>query len=91
MDIGSAKPSSIELAAAPHRLIDIRSPEQAYSAGEFRVDALAAMADISNRGNIPLLVGGTMLYFKTLLDGIAEMPKVDRELDEIFSEDSNLF
>jgi len=82
MDIGSAKPLPAELAAAPHRLIDIRSPEDAYSAGEFRADALVEMAEISKRGNIPLLVGGTMLYFKALLDGIASMPAVDPGLRE---------
>jgi tRNA dimethylallyltransferase len=80
MDIGSAKPSPEELAVAPHRLIDIRSPVETYSAGEFRVDALAMMAEISGRGNIPLLVGGTMLYFKALLDGIAKMPTVKPEI-----------
>ncbi len=77
MDIGSAKPSREELALAPHRLIDIRDPAEAYSAADFRADALREMAEISARGHIPLLVGGTMLYFKALLEGLAEMPAAD--------------
>lgn len=77
MDIGSAKPSAEEQARAPHRLIDIRDPSQAYSAAEFRDDALAEMAKITARGRIPLLVGGTMLYFKTLFEGMADMPETD--------------
>lgn len=74
MDIGSAKPTAAELQQCPHRLIDIRDPADPYSATEFRADALAAMAEISANGRIPLLVGGTMLYFKALLEGLAEMP-----------------
>ncbi|WPO99532.1 tRNA (adenosine(37)-N6)-dimethylallyltransferase MiaA [Pseudomonas sp. HR96] len=74
MDIGTAKPSKALLAAHPHRLIDIIDPAQSYSAAEFRRDALQAMADITARGKIPLLVGGTMLYFKALLEGLADMP-----------------
>ncbi len=77
MSIGTAKPSAQELARAPHRLIDIRDPAEIYSAAEFRSDALQAMADISSRGKIPLLVGGTMLYFKVLLEGLAEIPETD--------------
>ncbi|WP_213875526.1 tRNA (adenosine(37)-N6)-dimethylallyltransferase MiaA [Pseudomonas sp. dw_358] len=77
MDIGTAKPSKELLAAHPHRLIDIIDPAQSYSAAEFRRDALEAMADITRRGNIPLLVGGTMLYFKALQDGLADMPAAD--------------
>jgi tRNA dimethylallyltransferase len=77
MDIGTAKPSAQLLAQFPHRLVDIRDPAQSYSAAEFRADALEAMAEISARGNIPLLVGGTMLYFKTLEDGLADMPAAD--------------
>lgn len=80
MDIGTAKPDSATLQAFPHRLVDIRDPAQAYSAAEFRRDALAAMADITARGRIPLLVGGTMLYFKALLDGLADMPGADAEV-----------
>lgn len=77
MDIGSAKPSAAELALAPHHLIDIRDPAESYSAAEFRADALALMAAITERGHIPLLVGGTMLYFKALLEGLADMPETD--------------
>ena len=77
LDIGSAKPTPDELARYPHRLIDICDPAESYSAGRFREDALAAMEEISGRGKIPLLVGGTMLYFKALLQGMAEMPQAD--------------
>ena len=77
MDIGTAKPSAEELAQAPHRLIDIRDPAEAYSAAEFRADALKEMADITAAGRIPLLVGGTMLYFKALLEGLSPLPSAD--------------
>jgi tRNA dimethylallyltransferase len=77
MDIGSAKPSAEEQAKAPHRLIDIRDPAQAYSVAEFREDALREMEEITARGRIPLLVGGTMLYFKALFEGLADMPETD--------------
>lgn len=77
MDIGTAKPPRELLAEFPHRLIDIRDPAESYSAAEFRHDALAAMAEISAAGRIPLLVGGTMLYFKALLEGLADMPSAD--------------
>ncbi|HEY7886138.1 MAG TPA: tRNA (adenosine(37)-N6)-dimethylallyltransferase MiaA [Cellvibrionaceae bacterium] len=74
LDIGSAKPSAAELAAAPHRLIDIRDPADPYSAADFVADAEREIAAIHSTGRIPLLVGGTMLYFKALLDGLAPMP-----------------
>jgi len=77
MDIGTAKPSADELAAVPHHLINIRDPLQAYSAAEFVTDANRLMQDIRARGKLPLLVGGTMLYFKALFDGLDEMPKAD--------------
>lgn len=77
MDIGTAKPDAETLRRAPHRLIDIRDPADAYSAAEFRRDALTAMADITAAGRIPLLVGGTMLYFRVLLEGLADMPEAD--------------
>jgi tRNA dimethylallyltransferase len=77
MDIGSAKPSKQLLAEFPHQLIDIRDPAESYSAAEFRSDALQAMHDATARGRIPLLVGGTMLYYKALLEGLAEMPGAD--------------
>lgn len=77
LDIGSAKPSPEELARYPHRLIDICDPSQSYSAGQFRRDALQAMAEIVAAGRTPLLVGGTMLYFRALLEGMAELPEAD--------------
>lgn len=77
MDIGTAKPSKAQLAEFPHRLVDILDPAESYSAADFRADALSAMAEITARGKIPLLVGGTMLYFKALLDGLADMPAAD--------------
>jgi len=80
MDIGTAKPSKALLDEYPHRLIDILDPSQSYSAADFRTDALQAMAEITSRGKIPLLVGGTMLYFKALLEGLADMPAADPEI-----------
>ncbi|MCU1718291.1 tRNA (adenosine(37)-N6)-dimethylallyltransferase MiaA [Pseudomonas sp. 5P_3.1_Bac2] len=80
MDIGTAKPDKATLAEFPHRLVDICDPVESYSAAQFRHDALAAMAQITARGKIPLLVGGTMLYYKALLEGLAEMPSADAEL-----------
>ncbi len=80
MDIGTAKPTEEELQRAPHRLIDIRDPADPYSAAEFCRDALREMTAIINSGRIPLLVGGTMLYFKSLLDGMADMPAADADV-----------
>jgi tRNA dimethylallyltransferase len=77
MDIGTAKPDAATLALAPHRLIDIREPEQPYSAAEFCADAQREMAAITAAGRIPLLVGGTMLYFRALLQGLSELPAAD--------------
>ena len=77
MDIGTAKPDAATLAEFPHQLIDLIAPTQAYSAARFRADALTAMAEISARGRVPLLVGGTMLYFKALLEGLAELPQAE--------------
>lgn len=77
MDIGTAKPPPEELARFPHRLVDILDPLERYSAARFREDALRAMGEITAQGRIPLLVGGTMLYFKALLEGLAEMPPAD--------------
>lgn len=77
MDIGTAKPGLDELARAPHRLIDIRDPAEAYSAADFRHDALEAMRQITAAGRIPLLVGGTMMYYKRLLEGVANLPPAD--------------
>ena len=80
MDIGSAKPEAELLARAPHHLIDIRDPADAYSAADFAADAIPLMADIAARGRIPLLVGGTMLYFRVLLEGLAALPASDPEV-----------
>ncbi|MDH5599726.1 MAG: tRNA (adenosine(37)-N6)-dimethylallyltransferase MiaA [Gammaproteobacteria bacterium] len=77
LDIGSAKPSAEELAKAPHRLIDVVDPLQVYSAAQFRHDALIEMETIVKAGRIPLLVGGTMLYFRALLQGLSELPAAD--------------
>ena len=77
MDIGTAKPTAAELASVPHHLIDIRDPLHAYSAAEFVRDAQGLMGQIRARGKLPLLVGGTMLYFKALTDGLDDMPKAD--------------
>lgn len=77
MDIGTAKPSSAERERYPHHLVDILDPAQNYSAAQFRQDALSLMADITARGKIPLLVGGTMLYFKALLEGLSVLPEAD--------------
>lgn len=74
MDIGTAKPSTAEQAQVPHHLIDILDPLQSYSAAEFVRDATRLVAEIRARHAVPLLVGGTMLYFKALLDGLDEMP-----------------
>jgi tRNA dimethylallyltransferase len=80
LDIGTAKPSAAERSAVPHHLIDIREPEQAYSAGEFRADCLKLLQEITARGRLPLLVGGTMLYFRALFRGMAELPVADHAL-----------
>jgi tRNA dimethylallyltransferase len=80
MDIGTAKPSHGELAAVPHHLIDIRDPLHAYSAAEFACDARSLIEDITARGKLALLVGGTMLYFKALMEGLDAMPKADQKV-----------
>ena len=77
MDIGTAKPTAAELARVPHHLINIRHPLHAYSAAEFALDATRLVADINARGKLALLVGGTMLYFKALFDGLDDMPRAD--------------
>ncbi len=80
MDIGTAKPDAAMLAQAPHRLINLCDPAEPYSAATFREDALREMAEISARGRIPLLVGGTMMYFKFLRDGAADLPQADESV-----------
>ena len=77
LNVGSAKPDAEMLASVPHHLIDIREPAEPYSAAEFRLDAIRLIGEIRSRGRVPLLVGGTMLYFRVLRDGIAEMPDRD--------------
>lgn len=77
MNIGTAKPDAATLAAAPHHLIDLILPVQSYSAAQFCADALPLMAEITARGHIPLLVGGTMLYFKALREGLSHLPEAD--------------
>lgn len=80
MNIGTAKPGVDELRAAPHRLLDMLDPAQTWSAAEFRREALAAMAEITAAGRIPLLVGGTMLYFKVLLEGLSPLPAANPQV-----------
>lgn len=80
MDIGTAKPDAATLKAAPHRLIDIRDPAESYSAAEFCEDALREMQAITRAGRIPLLVGGTMLYFRSLEHGLSDLPAADPEV-----------
>ncbi|AET88270.1 tRNA delta(2)-isopentenylpyrophosphate transferase [Burkholderia sp. YI23] len=80
MDIGTAKPSAEERAAAPHHLIDIIDPADSYSAAQFRADALRLVGEIVARGNVPLLVGGTMLYYKALTQGLNDLPSADADV-----------
>ncbi len=80
MDIGTAKPDAETLARAPHRLIDIIDPAESYSAARFRDDALREMAEITAAGRIPLLVGGTMLYYRALQQGLSRLPEADAEV-----------
>lgn len=91
MDVGTAKPDEALLAKAPHHLIDIRDPAESYSAAEFARDAIALIEDIHQRGRIPLLVGGTMLYFRVLLDGLADLPPSSQTIrDDICREAERL-
>jgi tRNA dimethylallyltransferase len=88
MDIGTAKPTPEELAAAPHHLIDIIDPLDAYSVMQFRNDTLRLVAEISARGNLPLLVGGTMMYFKGLTDGLDDLPTADAAVRSALDEEA---
>jgi tRNA dimethylallyltransferase len=90
MDIGTAKPTATELARAPHRLIDIRDPIEAYSAAQFRDDALREMRDISASGKIPLLVGGTMFYFRALEYGLSSLPSAVPDVRKQIGEEARL-
>lgn len=89
MDIGTAKPNQEELKKAPHKLINILDPAQSYSVAEFRRDALNAMAEITERGNIPLLVGGTMMYYKALIDGLSPLPESDSSVRKMIQSQAN--
>jgi len=89
MDIGTAKPTSAELARAPHRLIDIRDPAESYSAAEFCADARREMEAIRQAGRIPLLVGGTMFYFHSLEYGLSDLPSADPEVRARLSADAD--
>jgi tRNA dimethylallyltransferase len=80
MDIGTAKPTMAERGGVPHHLIDILDPSEAFSTGQFRASALELMADITRRGKLPLLVGGTMLYFSALTQGLAKLPEADPQI-----------
>ena len=80
MDIGTGKPSKANLAIAPHRLLDIRDPLESYSAADFRTDAIGEIWSIVDSGKVPLLVGGTMLYFKVLRDGLADLPRANKQI-----------
>ena len=82
MDIGTAKPEPATLARYPHALIDIRDPAEPYSAADFRADAVEAMKDITARGKVPLLVGGTGLYFRALHQGLSNLPEADASIRE---------
>ena len=89
MDIGTAKPDAETLSRAPHALIDIRDPEEAYSAGAFVRDAVSEIRRILDTGRVPLLVGGTMLYFRALIDGIAELPGADLAIRKALDEEGD--
>ena len=86
MDVGTAKPDAGTLRLAPHALIDIRDPAETYSVAEFRADALEEMAKITNRGRVPLLTGGTMLYFKALSRGLARLPAASPAIRQVIEE-----
>jgi tRNA dimethylallyltransferase len=89
MDIGTAKPEKEILLKAPHRLIDIIAPSESYSVSQFYHDALREMNDIVARGNVPLLVGGTMMYFKILQNGIANLPSADEKVRSKIKKDAD--
>lgn len=88
MDIGTAKPSAQEQALAPHHLIDIIDPAQSYSVAEFRADAIKLIDDFHQRGKVPILVGGTMMYFKGLIEGLSPLPEADAEIRAILEREA---
>ncbi|CAD6874208.1 tRNA (adenosine(37)-N6)-dimethylallyltransferase MiaA [Methylomonas fluvii] len=87
MDIGTAKPTLAERGGVPHHLIDILDPRESFSTGQFRDRALALMTDITERGKLPILVGGTMLYFSALTQGLAQLPAADPEIRQRLDEE----
>ena len=91
MDIGTAKPTKDELADYPHRLINLRDANESYSAADFCRDALAEIAEIRSKNRIPLLVGGTMMYFKSLIEGISPLPTANAEVREKIEAEANEF
>lgn len=88
MDIGTAKPSKAELVLYPHRLIDLRDASESYSAADFCTDALAQIAEIRSNNRIPLLVGGTMMYFKSLIEGISPLPAANPEIRQAIEDEA---
>lgn len=88
MDIGTAKPTKSELAQYPHRLIDLRDASESYSAADFCHDALAQIAEIRSNNRIPLLVGGTMMYFKSLIEGISPLPTANAEIRKVIESEA---
>jgi tRNA dimethylallyltransferase len=89
MDIGTAKPSAEERAQVPHHLIDLVNPDERYSTGQFRADAIRVVTDILARGKIPVLVGGTMLYYRALVAGLDDLPRADARIREEISEEAS--
>ncbi|WP_367673838.1 tRNA (adenosine(37)-N6)-dimethylallyltransferase MiaA [Buchnera aphidicola] len=90
LNIGTAKPTKQELIQAPHKLVDIKNAEDNYSAGEFKKEVLIAISEIINNKKIPLLVGGTMLYYKILLEGLTELPSADIKLRKHFIKEAKI-
>jgi tRNA dimethylallyltransferase len=88
MDIGTAKPSAAERARVPHHLIDVVDPDERYSTGRFRADAIRVISEVLERKRIPLLVGGTMLYYRSLLAGLDELPAADIEIRKTIHEEA---
>lgn len=91
MNIGTAKPTQSELQKYPHKLIDICDPSESYSAANFRSDAISAIENTLNNGRIPLLVGGTMLYFKALIEGLSPLPAANSEIRQQIEEKANKY
>lgn len=87
LDIGSAKPSYDERERVPHKLVDIREPDEPYSAADFREDAIQAIESAVARGRLPILVGGTMLYYKALVEGLAQLPPADKQVREALAKE----